>query len=49
MLKSDEYRDLDFWVLGFLVVVDFVFFLVFGFGEDGGFDDGGFRIALKEG
>jgi hypothetical protein len=49
MLKSDEYRDLDFWGLGFLVVVDFVLFLVFDLGEDEGFDGVGFRIALNEG
>jgi hypothetical protein len=49
MLKSDEYRDLDFWGLGFLVVVDFVLLLVFDFGEDEGFDGVGFRIALNEG
>jgi hypothetical protein len=49
MLKSDEYRDFDFWVLGFLMVVDLVFFLVFDLGEDGGFDEVGFIIALKEG
>jgi hypothetical protein len=49
MLKFDEYRDLDFWDLGFLVVVDFVLFVVFGLGEDEGFDGVGFRMALNEG
>ena len=46
MLKSEEYRDLDFWGFGFLVVVDFVLLLIFDFGEDEGFDGVGFRIAL---
>jgi hypothetical protein len=49
MLKSDEYRDFDFWVLGFLVVVDLVLFLVFDLGEDEGFDGVGFLIVLNEG
>jgi hypothetical protein len=49
MLKFDEYRDLDFWDLGFLVVVDLVFFVVLGLGEDEGFDGVGFRIELNEG
>jgi hypothetical protein len=49
MLKFDEYRDLDFWDLGFLVVVDLVLFVDLGLGEDEGFDGVGFRIELKEG
>jgi hypothetical protein len=44
MLKSDEYRDLDFWGLGFLVVVDFVRFFVFDLGEDEGFDGVGSEL-----
>jgi hypothetical protein len=49
MLKSEEYRDLDFWDFGFLEVVDFVLLVVFDLGGDGGFDEVGFIIALKEG
>jgi hypothetical protein len=49
MLKFDEYRDLDFWGLGFLVVVDFVFLEDLGFGEGEGFDGVGFKIELNEG
>jgi hypothetical protein len=49
MLKFDEYRDLDFCDLGFLVVVDLGFFVVLGLGEDEGFDGVGFRIELNEG
>jgi hypothetical protein len=49
MLKFDEYRVLDFWVLGFLVVVDFVLLKVLGFGEGEGFDGVGFKIELNEG
>jgi hypothetical protein len=49
MLKSDEYRDLDFGFLGFLVITDLVLFVVFELGEDEGFDGVGFRIALNEG
>jgi hypothetical protein len=49
MLKSEEYRDLDFWGFGFLVVVDFVLFLVFDLGEDGGLDGVGFMIESNEG
>ena len=40
---------MDFWGFGFLVVVDFVLFLVFDLGEDGGLDGVGFRIVLNEG
>jgi hypothetical protein len=49
MLKSEEYRDLDFWGFGFLVVVDFVLFLVFDLGEDEGLDGVGFMIESNEG
>jgi hypothetical protein len=49
MLKFDEYRDLDFWVLGFLVVVDLVLIVVLGLGGDEGFDGVGFKITLNEG
>jgi hypothetical protein len=49
MLKFDEYRDLGFWDLGFLVVVDLVFFVDLGLDEDEGFNGVGFRIELNEG
>ena len=49
MSKFDEYRDLGFWDLGFLVVVDLVFFVDLGLGEDEGFNGVGFRIELNEG
>jgi hypothetical protein len=41
-LKSDEYRDFDFWGLGFMVVADFILLVVFDLGEDEGLDDVGF-------
>jgi hypothetical protein len=49
MSKLDEYRDLDFWDLGFLVVTDLVLFVGLDLCEGEGFEGVGLRIELKDG
>jgi hypothetical protein len=49
MLKFDEYRDLNFWFLGFLVVTDLVLFVGLDLCAGEGFEGVRLRIELKDG
>jgi hypothetical protein len=49
MLRFDEYRDLDFGFLGFLVITYLVLFVGLGLCEGEGFEGIGLRMELKDG